>query len=574
MFTDAELNAIQNAAQAVFEMHLNRRGKCDLNSYETGTFKCDPSMSDTTDTPQSDGREKKTLTDTDKTSRKSDLPVVSGKVAGGKFSVAHEANKQLSAIGIHKLPFQSIGSIKEAVTWMKRNGVKAISESDSPSKRIIDLIDNNDSFKQLDIFSRIRIGAELERKDRGSDYTMSPVKVGAFGNQKTRELLDMGNDLKQSAKKDDIEEVSAGKRKVTLNIKLAAEGDEHIVRLLPGDTVRGCDQYCYACYANKGTQQSKTRHQAPTHCEISGEMNTNDMLRIGSVGEPAKDWAYTHKQVSSLIDRSNKKIDAYNARIDKANAAVERYNKAHPESPKPYDSRMKQERVSAERNVFYISKLLNIEDFNPDTVKNIEISMDPLYPDHMRQTMINVLRVKDMYPDTNIALRIRSVDSYDKGLQATMAAAIDFANITKLPVLETKLRFEKQDVSTRLLDLTDEYKKKGNQIKLVGSAVKDKITKDKYFICNELGVTAGACSKCRNCYKTMINTDTKVDSRTRTKNIKDSTDAIRKLKERGLDLSKLPSMYDPAGGRAYEAGEVYDPAKYRQRQKVEKKKKE
>ena len=126
----------------------------------------------------------------------------------------------------------------------------------------------NEDFQALGIFDRIRLAAQLERVDRKRNY-VSDVSLSGFGNRKTRSII------------------------------IGPDGRKFVV--IPGDTIRGCDQFCHDCYALKGAQQGAISHQTPIRANLSGTLKSNHILRIGTVGEPAKDWAHTHNEVNGNI---------------------------------------------------------------------------------------------------------------------------------------------------------------------------------------------------------------------------------------------------------------------------------
>jgi hypothetical protein len=353
--------------------------------------------------------------------------------------------------------------------------------SESPAKRITELVKNED-FMALPVFDRARIAAQFERRERPNDYSGSfRINHGNKGNMKMTDKIEFGD------------------KKISI---------------IGADTIQGCDQMCYECYANK--MAYNINHQNPVRANLNGTIFPDEVIRIGTNGEPAKDWKHTADEVKALMLRSNDKLAAGGTS------------------------------VSPEENVYFISKMLSIDGWDPTYIKNVEVSMDPLYPDHMRQTMVNVARIKTQYPDTNFVLRIRSVNSEDPAMMYVQDEAIKFANTMGLPVLETKLRFAKE-TSIPLLKLnTDENKppfyekhlveteevddngnkitKKENQFKVSTSILRTLPEKpDNLSVCNEKNIGAGACSKCQNCYKLMT------DKSTRESNIAKSNEVMKHL---------------------------------------------
>jgi len=390
---------------------------------------------------------------------------------------------------------------------------------ESPTKRMQELL-KNEAFTQLNIFDRARIAAQFERGDRVRDYS------GKFS----------------------IQHAGTNNMKMADAIKI---GDKEF-RIIGADTIQGCDQMCLECYAAKMAAISGITHQHPILAKLGGTLRSNEILRVGTNGEPGKDWNHTNEQIRDMIKRSQK------AGND----------------------------VSVEKNIFFITKLLNIDGFDPEIEKNLEVSMDPIYPEHMRQTMTNILRIKSKYPDTNIVLRIRSVNSNDPAIMAIQDDAIKFANTLGLPVLETKMRFVRE-TSAKILDLNMDPNKppyysrhitkvpkldkegnpiikngkyvyqKENQLKLThpGGYQYENMTKSKaevVRVCNEKNEGTGACAACHACYDLMIGPD-------REKNIARSKEKMSKL---NIDISKLgaPTRFDPTGYGVtqYPKGKAFD----------------
>jgi hypothetical protein len=187
-------------------------------------------------------------------------------------------------------------------------------------------------------------------------------------------------------------------------------------------------------------------------------------MRVGTSGDPAIDWAHSNKEIQGVFDRS--------------------------------------ENVTTDKNLFGITKLQSIEGFDPAIWKNLEVSLDPLNPDHMLKTMSNIQKLKKINPDINISARIRSYKSNNPALQRTQNDAVQFANHNGLEILETKMRFKNKEYED-ILDLDKAaYKGKGAQRVYDGESIlkKDNPDADNITVCGE-GVTEGQCITCRGCEK-------------------------------------------------------------------------
>jgi hypothetical protein len=267
--------------------------------------------------------------------------------------------------------------------------------------------------------------------------------------------------------------------------------------IIAADTVAGCDHYCYECYALKGTAQAQISHQHPVKVQLNGILKTGETFRLGEKGDASKDWAHTHQQISALLERSQKNG----------------------------------QKVTAD-DIFFITKLLNVDGFNPQTARNLQVTLDPLYPDHMWRSMQNIIRIKAAHPEVNISARIRSLHSKNQDLNDSTRAAVSFANEFGLPILETRMRFIRK-ASFDLLQLdADKYKYVNNQFKPKTPALKEE-SKD-YNLCDS---AEQGCPGCKSCIKLLKKRDVLIPRQ------------MEIIKGLGIDGVPLPGAheYDPVG---------------------------
>jgi len=383
-----------------------------------------------------------------------------------------EAAAQVADLHQNRVPAQTIVTIKEAQDWLAAHGFPKIA-APANSAKIIDALLQNEAFKALSVFDQIRVAAQIERPLREFDYAPS---ISPKQNKKTAGLL--------------------GADQETTDLTKAVNRGQGI---FVADPVVGCDHFCYECYALKGAAQAQISHQHIVKAQLKGILQKGETLRIGEKGDPSRDWAHTHTQVKALLERSNKK--------------------GH--------------KVTAEKDVFYTTKLQNVEGFNPETQKNLQVSLDPMYPDHMWRTMENLLRIKAAHPEVMIVLRIRSFATTDPDLKDAQNAANEFANRFKLPVLETRMRFIRKS-SFKLLRLDeDAYERVGNQWKLKKPLLKKEV--DKFFLCD---VKSKSCPACKNCIKATL---------------KGRKDLLGPQNEATEDIAGVPleeqTFFDPIGGK-------------------------
>ena len=229
--------------------------------------------------------------------------------------------------------------------------------------------------------------------------------------------------------------------------------------MLGADTIRGCKNNCIACYANKLCAIAGVDHNKPVKCALTGKITKGKMLRIGVVGDPATDWKHTQKEIQKVLKRSN---------------------------------------CGADR-VIYVTKLQKTAGLDPNLVKNMQISIDPLNPAHMEKTFQNIAKIK-MQPGgdkINMILRIRSYKSNNKDLARMLETAVNCSNALKLPVLETRMRMPKKICNALSFDLKT-YKKHGSSLKPQSGFLKN-MAKHGYFLCDQ---NNKGCKACGNCLKT------------------------------------------------------------------------
>lgn len=385
-----------------------------------------------------------------------------------------EAAEQAGALDRARLPEQSIVTIKEAQDWLEAHGFPRIAPQSETADLISKLMENED-FQQLNIFDKIRVASQLERPIRKRDYNQNTTTKA------NRKLEGQQGNVRNGA-----------------NQKVEGSG------IVATDTIRGCDHFCFECYALKGSAQAAISHQHPILQELKGTIMDGGILRIGEVGDPSKNWAWTDQQVRKVIEASQKR----GAKVDYSNS------------------------------VFYITKLLNLNGFNPETARNLQVTLDPLMPAHMWRSMENILRLKSAHPDVNINVRIRSVATANAELNDAMQAAVDFANQFKLPIIETRMRFIRNS-SLDLLELDrDKYYHAGNQWKLKNGVLEE--TGDQTIVCDKKGLGCPGCLGCAKTTRTM-----------RAKNLKNQQKAFAATGAEGVSLAETAPIFDPTGGATF-----------------------
>jgi hypothetical protein len=394
--------------------------------------------------------------------------------AGGspaQRTAPEEAAEQVRTLDRGRIPEQTVVTIKDAQDWLEANGFPRIAKEEGATA-LIDRLMENEAFKKLNVFDQTRVASQLERPLRERDYNQNTVPT--------------------TNKKSDGQQ--AGNIRNGANEKTEGSG------ILTSDTIRGCDHYCFECYALKGTAIPNISHQHPVFQHLSGTIKSGEVLRIGTVGDPSRDWSWTHEQVKGIIERSQAK--------DKG--------------------------ITADGNVYYITKLLNLKGFNPETAKNLQVTLDPLMPAHMWTAMENIIRLKSAYHETNISVRIRSVASLHPDLQNATQAAVEFANRYNLPVIETRMRFTRNNSMELLMLDKSKYKREGNQYKLKDGELDGKA--DQNLVCDKKGLGCPGCGGCRESVTSRV------------KNVEKQAKALKATGADGVSLVEQAPVFDPTGG--------------------------
>ena len=349
-------------------------------------------------------------------SRSSEAPLSESKtIREGNPSVTDVGDKSVGAMEIKNLEIERkpIREFVKKQTGTDIDDASSIGKGGfSPTNTIAEL-NSNPEFQKKNVFEKIRIASEVERKPYENRYS--------------------------------------GKDAIKQNLKQDAADVAGV------DTVRGCQNNCVSCYANKLSCQTRIGHTVPVAAEITGKIPKGKVLRIGITGDPATDWEHSVKQIKSVIARSE---------------------------------------GADSHSVVVVSKLQNLAGFDPSVIKNMQVSMDPLDPKQMKITMENLLRIKDVSPDANIVLRIRSFASKNKELSASLKEAVDFANKNKFPVLETKMRFTKEIAKILDADMS-QYHDAGSVVKANKGFLKQNAKR--YLECDP---RLKGCKFCGNCAKT------------------------------------------------------------------------
>ncbi len=221
------------------------------------------------------------------------------------------------------------------------------------------------------------------------------------------------------------------------------------------DFCKGCNHNCESCFALRNSFKTRKDFSIITKVtRVIGKANPNFVYRLGNCGDPAHDWLHS-------------------------------------------ETKAKECNIT---NMFCVTKLQSVEGFTGYFTR-LQVSVDPFNPKHFAKTLKNVEHILKNYPQVQIVLRIRSFSSNNETLTKRQQEAVVFANKHRLPVLETRVRFRRQQESVERYDLnTESYQnRKGYLRPNVGSRFLKNVKK--HFTCDLTGKSCKGCKNCINIWK-------------------------------------------------------------------------
>lgn len=234
--------------------------------------------------------------------------------------------------------------------------------------------------------------------------------------------------------------------KMNLNLQNKKLDESNIYNI---DTIRGCPNKCESCYAKKNSARNVEHFEIPIKVEeFSGKVHPERIYRIGCVGDPAWDWEHSEKLIKEY--------------------GIPQF--------------------------FVVTKLQKIKGYT-GFFKKMQVSLDPFNKVHMQRSMENILILLEQFPDIRVVTRIRSVKTQDETLAATQQQAVDFSNRFKLPVLETRMRFNDKKVIEKYKLDEKFYTWSGS---LLIPALGKRILKG-VKILYDCDLMKEGCAGCRNC---------------------------------------------------------------------------
>ena len=215
------------------------------------------------------------------------------------------------------------------------------------------------------------------------------------------------------------------------------------------DTIKGCNNNCFRCYANRISRFKGKTHDRPVRCVMVGNPDPEICYRFGTFGDPASDWSWTTEQLDNLEARGMKTF-------------------------------------------YLVTKLQNIDGFPNGRGLHVHVSFDLFDTNQLRTTMTNFDRV-----DANLVIRIKTVLSKHTSLMRSQKKVVAFAVRRGVPIIETRFYTHvKQDL--KFLKLIG-YKRAGNLFKYDGSVLRDVYGLETHLMCSD--GEGGLCRNCLNCMK-------------------------------------------------------------------------
>jgi len=215
------------------------------------------------------------------------------------------------------------------------------------------------------------------------------------------------------------------------------------------DPIKGCANKCESCLAKKNSLRVVNFEKPVRITNFIGKPKDEFWYRFGTVGDPATDWKHSEKMGKQL-------------------------------NPK---------------NFFAVTKLQSLKGFTGYFDK-LQVSVDPLNERHFYKTLGNVEKILEKFPNVKIILRVRSISTIDLRLMMLQNEAVVFANLNNLPVMETRMRFNRKDsIQKYNLVKEDYFMSKGKQTK-PNWGKKFIVGAKRYYDCDLYGAKCENCSNC------------------------------------------------------------------------------
>ena len=213
------------------------------------------------------------------------------------------------------------------------------------------------------------------------------------------------------------------------------------------DTIRGCTNSCFRCYANRISRYHCKVFDKPVRCVVAGFPIPELVYRFGTFGDPGMDWNWTFREIERLKE-----------------LGMERY--------------------------YLLSKLQSVKGFHGDPDMCLHVSFDPLIPEQLRATMRNFDKVR-----ARKVIRIKSIDTGLPVLMNAQRRILEFAQARRVPILETRF-YTHVKADLDLLDMRG-YERKSTLYKHSESVLQNRFGLTGHRMCDQSNT--GKCRDCLNC---------------------------------------------------------------------------
>ena len=215
------------------------------------------------------------------------------------------------------------------------------------------------------------------------------------------------------------------------------------------DTFRGCPNKCESCYAKRNSAICVEKFEIPVKVEkYIGRLQDAVWYRIGNSGDPAMNWKYSEKII----------------------------------------------KTNGFKKFFCVTKLQSVQGFTGYFDK-LQVSVDPLNKKHFTKTLENVKILLKEFPLVKIMLRVRSLSTTNADILYLMDTAVKFANTHNLPIIETRMRFNRKEAIQKYSLVKEDYDWRGSTLK-PNVGIRFLVGAKKYYDCDLFGMKCANCSNC------------------------------------------------------------------------------
>jgi hypothetical protein len=258
------------------------------------------------------------------------------------------------------------------------------------------------------------------------------------------------------------------------------------------DTVRGCHLNCESCYAKRNSARTIEKFEIPVKVEeFTGKVHEDRLYRIGNYGDPCINWKHSEHLANSYGIKNN----------------------------------------------FVVTKLVYLKGFTGFFTK-LQVSVDTLQKGHFDLTLHNIKEVYWKFPHVKMVMRIRSISSHDNILMMRQQEAVALANELGIPVLDTRLRFQRKDAIEKYLLVEEDYEFRNSYLRPKhGKIFLEGV--DRYYDCDLFG---NHCKDCKNCELTWNDTQFRAEGKFIADLMNANLDTYKKHKT-DVGSSELPPTY-------------------------------